>query len=321
MAKVPADWSAWLALQAMSGLGDGSDGAVTFDGSTTVLGLVPSSSVYTLTRDIFCTNITFTGSASIKAAGYRIYARGTIDTTGSSITSNSTTSIIAAFGANGATGSGGGATGGPGGIVLGGSSGGQPVLGGSGLAGQAITASMGGVGGSGGNGNSGSGGAGGTVTAPSALLGSPRITPTPSLLGMILGNGGGGVGAITLLQGGSGGGAGGGGTASYGGGGGAGGGILGVMARTLKLKTAADISCRGGSGGAGASSGTGTGGGGGGGGGVLILCYGSYSTGDSSVFSSATNCPGGPGGALFGTGTNGSAGATGTCITIPLGGF
>jgi len=34
--------------------GDGSDGTVTFDGTSTVLGLVPSSSTYTLNRSIFC---------------------------------------------------------------------------------------------------------------------------------------------------------------------------------------------------------------------------------------------------------------------------
>ena len=34
--------------------GDGSDGAVIFDGSSTVLGLVLSASAYTLNRSIFC---------------------------------------------------------------------------------------------------------------------------------------------------------------------------------------------------------------------------------------------------------------------------
>ena len=37
--------------------GDGSDGALVFDGSTTILGMVPSANVYTLTRNIFATNL------------------------------------------------------------------------------------------------------------------------------------------------------------------------------------------------------------------------------------------------------------------------
>jgi len=44
--------------------GDGSDGAVTFDGTTTVLGLVPSSMIYTLNRSIFCGTITINARLS-----------------------------------------------------------------------------------------------------------------------------------------------------------------------------------------------------------------------------------------------------------------
>ncbi len=37
--------------------GEGVDGSATFDGTTTVLSLVPSSSVYKLVKDIYCTNL------------------------------------------------------------------------------------------------------------------------------------------------------------------------------------------------------------------------------------------------------------------------
>lgn len=55
--------------------GTGNDGSVTFDGSSTVLSLVPSSSVYTLTKDIFCQNMTVSDSVTIKPNGYRIFVK------------------------------------------------------------------------------------------------------------------------------------------------------------------------------------------------------------------------------------------------------
>src|SRR5690349_13649910 len=38
-------------------LGDGSDGAITFDGTTTIAGVVPAAGVYTLTRSIAALSI------------------------------------------------------------------------------------------------------------------------------------------------------------------------------------------------------------------------------------------------------------------------
>lgn len=55
--------------------GTGNDGSVTFDGSSTVLSLVPSSSVYTLTKDIFCQNMTVSDSVRINPNGYRIFVK------------------------------------------------------------------------------------------------------------------------------------------------------------------------------------------------------------------------------------------------------
>lgn len=58
-----------------TGQGDGSDGALNFDGSSTVLGISPGGGVYTLTRDIFGTTITLSGSGTIVITnGYAVYA-------------------------------------------------------------------------------------------------------------------------------------------------------------------------------------------------------------------------------------------------------
>ena len=54
--------------------GDGVDGAAVFDGTSTVLGLVPSSSTYTLTRDLNCTTITVASGVTVKTANYAIFA-------------------------------------------------------------------------------------------------------------------------------------------------------------------------------------------------------------------------------------------------------
>lgn len=55
--------------------GTGADGSVTFDGSSTVLSLAPSSNVYTLTKDIYCYNMTVNDSVTINPAGYRIFVK------------------------------------------------------------------------------------------------------------------------------------------------------------------------------------------------------------------------------------------------------
>ncbi len=55
--------------------GTGSDGSVVFDGSSTVLGLAPSSNVYSLTRDIYCYNMTVSDSVRIQPNGYRIFVK------------------------------------------------------------------------------------------------------------------------------------------------------------------------------------------------------------------------------------------------------
>ncbi len=150
--------------------GDGSDGAVTFDGTSTVLGLVPSGSTYTMNRSIFCSAITINSGVTLKSAGFKIYCTGTL-------TNNGTISN-----AGGPGGSGSGSTGGSGGssasaAELGGSApGGAGPTGGTasgspGASGSSVSLGIGasgGAGGAGASGNSGSGGALGTGGAVGA---------------------------------------------------------------------------------------------------------------------------------------------------------
>jgi hypothetical protein len=51
------------------------DGSVTFDGITTVLSMTPSSSVYSMTRDIYCYNLTINDSVRLAPNGYRIFVK------------------------------------------------------------------------------------------------------------------------------------------------------------------------------------------------------------------------------------------------------
>jgi hypothetical protein len=63
--------------------GDGSDGAVTADGSTTVTCLgAPTSSTYTMTRDCYFTTLTVNSGVTIKTVSNRILAATSITSTG-----------------------------------------------------------------------------------------------------------------------------------------------------------------------------------------------------------------------------------------------
>lgn len=55
--------------------GTANDGSVVFDGSSTVLSIAPSSSVYSLDRDIYCYNMTINDSVSVQPNGYRIFVK------------------------------------------------------------------------------------------------------------------------------------------------------------------------------------------------------------------------------------------------------
>lgn len=279
--------------------GDGSDGIVNFDGTTTLLGLVPSSNVYTLTRDLYLAGGSqLSASAVISTAGFRIFCLGGALTIGASATVRHT--------ANPASTSTGGAAGPStvnGGLC--GTKGGNGAAGAAGATGNATSTSVGAAGGAGGiatGGGMGGGTAGGLSTkAVASAGGDPRNVWQAQALA---------TANLTPYTGGAGGA---GGTAAagtgLGGGGGAGGGI--VMIYAQQLINSGTISAIGGVGGQGtAGTSTNVGGGGGGGGGAIILVVGAgSSTGTLSV-------AGGAGGAPRGTGATGATGSTGNTYVL-----
>lgn len=263
----PQDAAAFGQIAAAGGgvsiFGDGSDGSVVFDGSTTILGMAPSSNVYTLTRDFFFSAVTLNSGVQIKTNGFRIFCSGTF-------TGGSSTSIIQWNGAAGVVTAAGGATSNGSSSFSGGTTTASPGTAGgaggtaAGSAGvnQATTGGLGGAGGAGGTGNGGAnaGGAGGTINANAAANGSLRAAPSAITLVTLGGT------TVSRFAGGAGGG-GGGGDGTAGGGGGAGGGIVAVYAKTFAGTGA--IQARGGAGGT--PAGGNRGGGAGGGGGLVVV--------------------------------------------------
>lgn len=196
--------------------GDGSDGSVTFDGTSTVLGLSPSSSTYTLTRNIYTSSMTVNSGVSIKTGNYAIFCTGTLTVNGT-IRNNGTNGGAGNSGLNSLGGSGNGTSGTPSENIgdnhfPGGSMGegnqiaGSGANGGTGAGSQAgapaagastnavvnggSTGNSGGAGGAGGSGNGGanaggasrSGGAGGTApngTGATGVPGNGRDPVTP----------------------------------------------------------------------------------------------------------------------------------------------
>jgi hypothetical protein len=58
--------------------GTGADGNITLDGTTTVLGMVPSSSVYSMTRDMYFYNLTINTGVRLAPNGYRIFVENVL---------------------------------------------------------------------------------------------------------------------------------------------------------------------------------------------------------------------------------------------------
>ena len=274
--------------------GDGSDGTVTFDGSATILGLVPSSGQYTLTRDLYLDhNSTVTAAATIRKNGFRIFCKGTLNNAGTIYAGSNNASGGTAGAIINATGSlqtaaGNGATGGTstGAGSAGAGSGGRNV--------------GGGVGGNGGQGDGGNlGGAGNSSAAPTAIQ-APARSSAACIRGRLMdatslnGAGGGGSGGVQLAAG----------TATAGAGGS---GSIAGMIFCKDLNNTGTIHADGGNGGnASVTSNASAGGGGGGGGGYFaIVC--------EKVTSLGTfRANGGTGGTGAGSsGTNGSAGTAG----------
>lgn len=248
--------------------GDGSDGTLTFDGSSTVLGISPvtagSRYNYTLTRDITAENITINSTVDLLPNGFRIYVRNKL-----TIQTNATINM------NG--GNANGSTAGPGYTNLG-------SLNVSGIAGaagktqngaaQAGTSATAGptnvlvatTGGNGGAVSGGVSGAGGTSTIIAAGLSGDLTYIAKQLFFATTGKAG--LNNYYSINGGPGGGGGAiAGSTGASGGGGAGGGAVLICA--YELDNSGTISANGGNGGN--ATGDPAGGGGGGGGGWVSV--------------------------------------------------
>lgn len=71
-------WNAYFNEAVDSVYGTGSDGDATLDGTTTVLSMAPSSSVYSMTTDLYFNDLTINASVSLAPNGYRIFVKGTL---------------------------------------------------------------------------------------------------------------------------------------------------------------------------------------------------------------------------------------------------
>lgn len=278
--------------------GDGSDGAATCDGSTSVAGMSLAGSTYTLTRDVYFTTLAVNNSVTVKAAGYRIFCSQSL-TVG-----QGSSGVIHFNGNDGGTGSQGGDAVGTG---LGGAGGGGGSIGtalsdgylkgslspgasgsggkGTGVSGTAATAgnngsagtttanSLGSASVAGGTGGSSGGGAGGSSGSTASVTASNVKLIANWHLATLLDVGSTGT-TIKFTSSasapGSGGGAGGtrNGASESGGGGGGGGsgsasGVFAIYSKVITLNTGSIISGNGGAGGTGGRGGNAWDGGGG----------------------------------------------------------
>jgi len=280
--------------------GDASDGSVTFDGTTTILGMIPVADVYTLTRDFFFSSSTIDAGVSIITNGYRLYFRGVLTNNGT-IHWNGNTAASATAGASISNSAGSFNTVTTSTVAPGTAGGNGTTTAGSAAPNQS-SASQGSAGGAGGLGASGAGGAAGTLGNPRAI---PRGYPFSTGIGV-------NTGSLQAIQGGSGGGGGGGDGANSGGGGGGGGGVVIVMAE--KFAGTGSIQARGGNGFTPVAGNCG-GGGGGGGGAVMVT---SRSIQSGAIAGQTIDANGGTRGLGVGTGANGNDGTNGIVYMIQI---
>lgn len=289
--------------------GDGHDGAAVLDGAGAVAGCSRSGSVYSLTRDVFWTDATFSAGVTLKTEGFRYYINGVLSGPSSAkITNNglAATTRIGAFGAPRGT-LNGGAKGGDGGTAAGANA----------TDGDNTADSLGGNGGAGGSGDTTAGVAGVASDPTSGDGGFGYLWCWQT--GVMIGNNGSGSAVLVVMQGGAGGGGGAGGNdsianSSDGGGAGGGAGVMRGFIKTVAFDGAFEVV--GGAGHAGipvAGTGYNGGGGGGGGGGDMHLIYAEWSG------SATTSAAGGAaGGTSAGGGSAGTAGVDGTVRLIQV---
>lgn len=70
--------------------GTGVDGNVTLDGSSTVLGMIPVTSVYSMTQDLYFNNLTIDQGVSLAPNGYRIFVKNLLALNNNSVIGFST---------------------------------------------------------------------------------------------------------------------------------------------------------------------------------------------------------------------------------------
>ena len=99
-------WNAYYNEGVDAVYGTGADGDATLDGTTTVLSMAPSSSVYSMTRDIYFNDLTINASVRLAPNGYRIFVKGTLKFVGT----NSTIGYITGFATDGSIKQGGAAS-------------------------------------------------------------------------------------------------------------------------------------------------------------------------------------------------------------------
>jgi len=84
-------WNAYFNENVDSVYGTGADGDAVLDGTTTVLSMAPSSSVYSMTRDMYFNDLTVNASVRLAPNGYRIFVKGTLKFMGTNSTIGFTT--------------------------------------------------------------------------------------------------------------------------------------------------------------------------------------------------------------------------------------
>ena len=99
-------WNAYFNESVDSVYGTGADGDATLDGTTTVLSMAPSASVYSMTQDMYFNDLTINASVRLAPNGYRIFVKGTLKLLGT----NSTIGYTAGFSTDGSIKQGGAAS-------------------------------------------------------------------------------------------------------------------------------------------------------------------------------------------------------------------
>jgi hypothetical protein len=89
-------WNAYYNEAVDSVYGTGADGDAVLDGTTTILSMAPSASVYTMTRDMYFNDLTINTSCRLQPNGYRIFVKGTLKFMGTNSTIGFTTGFATA---------------------------------------------------------------------------------------------------------------------------------------------------------------------------------------------------------------------------------